>query len=170
MFQLFHPLNNELKMVLLTRPTIQELVVTLFKTLETYHHVGLNHEEADPRIITAYCLPVEHGFNNILVQCVDTDVAALAVATVQGIAIIEIGIAFGTEKDYVPVHEISASLSPRKSLALLVFHPFTGCDTVSHFVQGRERMSFKYLNVINVLLVCCNKLYVNLTQSIVVRL
>ena len=32
-----------------------------------------NHEEADPRIITEYCLPVEHGFNNILDQCVDTD-------------------------------------------------------------------------------------------------
>ena len=50
-----------------------------------------NHEEAYPRIITAYCLPVEHGFNNILDQCVDTDVAVLAVATVQGIAMIENG-------------------------------------------------------------------------------
>ena len=60
---------------------------------------GPNHEEADPRIIIAYCFPVEHGFNTILVQCVDTDVAVLAVATVQGIAMIQIGIAFGTEKD-----------------------------------------------------------------------
>ena len=50
----------------------------------------------------------------------------LAVTTVQEIAMIEIGIAFGTERDvhYVSFHEISASLSPRTSLAvLLVFMP-----------------------------------------------
>ena len=48
---------------------------------------------------------------------------------------IEIWIAFGTGKDlrYVPAHEISASFGPKKSVALPVFHPFTGCDTVSHF-------------------------------------
>ena len=59
---------------------------------------------------------------------------------------IEIGIAFGTEKDlhYVSFHEISASLSPRKSLAvLLVFHAFTGCDTVSHFAQGCQKTTWK---------------------------
>ena len=44
---------------------------------------------------------------------------------------IEIWIAFGTEKDlhYVPAYEISASLSHHKMLA--VFHAFTGCDIVS---------------------------------------
>ena len=44
---------------------------------------GPNHEEADPRILIAYCLPLQHGFNNILVQSVDTDVSVLDVATVQ---------------------------------------------------------------------------------------
>ena len=51
---------------------------------------------------------------------------------------IGIWIAFGTEKDlhYFPVYDISASLSPRKSLAvLLVFQAFIGCDTVSHFLK-----------------------------------
>ncbi len=46
---------------------------------------GPNHEEADPRIIIADCLAVEHGFTNILFQSVGTDVAVLGVATVQGI-------------------------------------------------------------------------------------
>ena len=69
----------------------------------------------------------------------------LAVATVQGMAMIEIGIAFGTEKDlhYVLFHEISAFLSPHKSLALPVFHAFTSCDTVSHFAQGGEKTAWK---------------------------
>ena len=58
---------------------------------------------------------------------------------------IEIWIAFETEKDlhYFPVYEISASLSPRKSLALPVFHAFTSCDTVSHFAQGGEKTAWK---------------------------
>ena len=65
-----------------------------------------------------------------------------AVATVDGIVMIE----NGTEKDlhYVSFHEVSASLSPRKSLAvLLVFQAFTGCDTVSHFFQGGEKTTWK---------------------------
>ena len=68
----------------------------------------------------------ERGFNKILVRTVDTDVVVLAVATVQEIGIIEIWVAFGTGKDlrYVPAHEISASLGPRKSLALPVFSCF----------------------------------------------
>ena len=50
---------------------------------------------------------------------------------------IEIWIAFGTGKDlrYVSAHEISASLGLRQSVALPVFHAFTGCDTVSHFAH-----------------------------------
>ena len=79
----------------------------------------------------------ERGFNKILVRTVYTDVIVLAAATVQELGMIEIWVAFGMGKDlrYVPVHEISASLDPRKSLALPVFHAFTGCDTVSHFAH-----------------------------------
>ena len=58
---------------------------------------------------------------------------------------IEIWIAFGTKKDlhYVPAYEISTSLTPHKSMALLMFHAFTSCDTVSHFAQGGEKTAWK---------------------------
>ena len=58
---------------------------------------------------------------------------------------IEIWVAFGTGKDlrYVPAHDISASLGPRKSLALPVFHAFTDCDTVSHFAHVGKKTARK---------------------------
>ena len=66
--ELFQPLNNELKMVALTipGPAIQELVIFEVKDVHSnpVQNTGNmsprrpNHEEADPRIISAYCLQV----------------------------------------------------------------------------------------------------------------
>ena len=53
---------------------------------------------------------------------------------------VERWIAFGTETDLH--YEISASLSPHKSLALTMCHAFTSCDTVSHFAQGGEKTAW----------------------------
>jgi len=52
--------------------------------------------------------------------------------------------AFGSGKEFhfIPAHEICASLDPRRSTALPIFHAFTGCDTVSHFARiGRNTAS-----------------------------
>ena len=44
-----------------------------------------------------------------------------------------------TYKCYVLAYVISASVRIRKSLAMPVFHAFTGCDTVAPFAQvGKE--------------------------------
>ena len=47
---------------------------------------------------------------------------------------------------YVPVHEIAASLGPHKSLALPLFHAFTGCDTVSQFHHKGKKTALKTWN------------------------
>ena len=44
---------------------------------------------------------------------------------------------------YVPAHKISASLGPRKALALPVFYAFTGCDTVSPFAHVGKKTAWK---------------------------
>ena len=42
-------------------------------------------------------------------------------------------------KKYIPAHKIAASLGPDKSLALPIFHAYTGCDTVSFFnTKGKK--------------------------------
>ncbi|KAI8503415.1 hypothetical protein Bbelb_192360 [Branchiostoma belcheri] len=104
-----------------------------------------NHEEADSRIMVHVADAAAEGFRKIMVRTVDTDVAVLAVAAVQQLGEIELWIAFGTGKEfrYIPAHEICESLGPQKSMALPVFHAFTGCDTVSQFAQVGKKTAWK---------------------------
>ena len=97
------------------------------------------HEEADTRMLLHAADAVQSGHNKILLRTVDTDVLVLAVACVQKIqlrqdsddACIELWVAFGagTHLRYIAAHEISRSLNPEVSIALPVFHAFTGCNT-----------------------------------------
>ena len=147
--ELFKLLSNELMMVRI--PAGQELVITYGEgvhcntALNTVNISPCNHEESYSRIMLHITDAAERGFKKILVRTVDTDVVVLAVATVQELGMIEIWVAFGTGNDlrYVPAHEISATLGPRKSLALPVCHAFTGCDTVSHFAHVGKKTAWK---------------------------
>ncbi|KAI8481116.1 hypothetical protein Bbelb_411300 [Branchiostoma belcheri] len=104
-----------------------------------------NHEEADSRIMVHVADAAAEGFRKIMVRTVDTDVVVLAVAAVQQLGEIELWIAFGTGKEfrYIPAHEICESLRPQKSMALPVFHAFTGCDIVSQFAQVGKKTAWK---------------------------
>ena len=144
----FKLLSNELMMV--TIPAGQELVIPDGEGVHgnparnTVNISPCNHEEADSRIMLHIADAADRGFSKILVRTVDTAVVVLAVAIVQELGMSEIWIAFGTGKyfRYVPAHEISASLGPRKSLALPVFHALTGCDTVSHFAHVGKKTAW----------------------------
>ena len=100
---------------------------------------------------------VMQGFHEILVWTVDTDVVVLAVAVVQQLTRTEqteLCIAFGCGKDfrYIPVHKMCDSLGPQRSLALPVFHDYTGCGTVSHFVQvGKKTADAWWIHCNNLL-------------------
>ena len=61
----------------------------------------------------------------------------------------EVWLAFGMGKlfRYYPIHEIARSLGPQKSLALPVFHAFTGCDTVSFFAGKSKKSAWDTWNV-----------------------
>ena len=108
---------------------------------DTSYLAPCDHEEADTRIILHLADAVKEGFRKILLCTVDTDVVVLAVAAADKLDVQELWMAFGMVKNfrYIPVHEISVSLGPDKSLALLIFHAYTGCDTVSSFnVRGNK--------------------------------
>ena len=100
-----------------------------------------NHEEADSRIfLHVHDAALQH--HRVLIRSVDTDVFVLAVAQMQRIPDKELWLAFGTGKQfrYLPIHDISRSLGPKRSLALPVFHALTGCDIVSFF-GGKSKKS-----------------------------
>ena len=71
---------------------------------------------------------------------VDMDVVhvVLAVTSAQHLNISELWIAFGAGKSFrfFACHEIARALGPDRSVALAIFHAFTGCDTVSCGRQG----------------------------------
>ena len=146
--ELFKHLNNEL---LASASPNQALVVTdganviCVPARDTTNMAPCNHEEADSRIMVHVADAVMQGFNKILVRTVDTDVVVIAVAALQQIGNMELWIAFGSGKDfhYIPAHDICSSLGPQKSLALPVFHAFTGCDTVSQFAQVGKKTAWK---------------------------
>ena len=77
-----------------------------------------------------------------MVTNVDTDVVVLAVIIAGRLSPEhEVWLAFGTGKNfhYLSAHLIAVSQVPQKSLALLMFHALTGCDTVSGFVVHSKK-------------------------------
>lgn len=108
-----------------------------------------DHEEADTRIIVHLADAVSKGYKNVLVRTVDTDVVVLAVAAVAQVDVQMLWVAFGTGKSFhhIPVHEIARSLGPSKSIALPMFHAYTGCDTVSSFsTKGKKTAWTTWMN------------------------
>lgn len=107
-----------------------------------------SHEEADTRIFL-HVLDAAQQHQRIMIRTIDTDVFVLAVSQMQRIPQNEVWLAFGTGKQfkYYPIHEIARSLGPQKSLALPVFHAFTGCDTVSFFAGKSKKSAWDTWNV-----------------------
>ena len=94
-----------------------------------------NHEEADTRLFLHALHCAQNGHHRILIRSVDTDVVVLAIAIFHALSLDELWVAYGVKKHYrlIPTHTIANSLGENKAKALLFFHAFTGCDTLSSF-------------------------------------
>ena len=92
---------------------------------------------------------VTKGFNKVLLCTVDTNVVVLAVAAAARINVQELWVAFGTAKSWhIPVHDITRSLGPSKSIALPMFYACTGYDTVSSFgTKGKKTSWITRMNI-----------------------
>ena len=103
-----------------------------------------NHEEADTRILLHVKHAISKGYNKIMIRTVDTDVVVLAVAHVRMLDVQELWVSFGVGKHhrYLPAHSMASSLTAEQCHALLFFHAFTGCDTVSYLAGRGKRTSW----------------------------
>ena len=105
-----------------------------------------NHEEADTRLIVHLQDAILNGCRNCLVRTVDTDVVVIIIGKFHHLQSlcpnVNIWIAFGAGKNfsYYCINTLYEHLGREKSLALPVFHSFTGCDTTSAF-YGRGKKS-----------------------------
>jgi len=94
-----------------------------------------SHEEADSRIFVHVKDMAQQGYTKVMIRNVDTDVVVIAVAKFLQIGLKQLWVAFGTGNNYrhIEVHQIASGIGSEKSMALALFHTFTGYDTVSFF-------------------------------------
>lgn len=104
-----------------------------------------SHEEADTRMLLHVANIAQSGHTRIMIRTVDTDVVVLATACFQHIRCAELWIAFGTGQHlrYLAIHDLAASMGPDRTTALLFFHAFTGCDTVSCFLGHGKKSAWE---------------------------
>lgn len=98
-----------------------------------------DHEEADTRMILHLYDAVTDGHETAFLRTVDSDVVILCIRfyhTLHGLGLKELWIGFGAGKHYkdIPIHEVANLLGPERSMAILFFHAFTGCDVTSSFL------------------------------------
>ena len=109
-----------------------------------------SHEEADTRIMV-HVADAAKQYNTVTIRTVDSDVVVLAVFVFAQLmpSLTALWVAFGTGKNYrlIPAHKIYASIGYLKSLALPMFHAFTGCDTVSSFSGRGKKSAWEIWNV-----------------------
>ena len=107
-----------------------------------------SHEEADTRVILHADDCARSGLHKVLIRTTDTDVLVLAIGHFHKMAVTELWIAFGCGKNYryIAAHDIADFLGPGKARALLAFHAFTGCDTVSFFARRGKKTAWNTWN------------------------
>ena len=87
---------------------------------------------------------VEHS-EKISIRTNDPDVTVLSICFSQEIeGLEELWVQFGARKSKrsIPYHAIGSALGQKKSRALLFFHSFTGCGTVSSFFNDPKKSVF----------------------------
>ena len=104
-----------------------------------------NHEEADTRLKLHLLDAIINGCHRFIIRTVDTDVVVIIVGKFHHLKShcedVDIWVAFGIGKhfSYIYINALYEDLGQEKSLALPVFHSFTGCDTTSTFYsQGKK--------------------------------
>ena len=108
-----------------------------------------NHEEADTRILVHLQDALNNGTTTYLVRTVDTDVVVIIVGKLHTLLndhpSADVWIAFGTGKIFTHIHinEICNALGEHQSIALPVFHSFTGCDTISAFFGKGKKSAWE---------------------------
>ena len=109
--------------------------------------IECTHEEADTRLFV-------HLKHAILTDCIssvsihanDSDIVILATAfyhELNNIGLKELWVSYGRGRTtvWLPIHKYAKKLGAPKSKALLFFHAFSGCDTVSAF-RSKGKKSF----------------------------
>ena len=137
----------------------KETKVVTMLGVEAPEDLRCSHEEPDTCMIF-HAVNVNRKFQSagivgrIILKSPDTDVLVLCIhyfPTLTNISQLWFETGTGTnavnQHRYIPVHEISKSLSNPLSQSLPAAHALTGCDTTSYFFWIGKKSVFKLLEV-----------------------
>jgi len=121
--------------------TVDDQVVCSSRGTITSALAPCSHEEADLRIFVHVKDVAHQGHTKVMIR----NVVVIAVAKFLQIGLEELGVAFGSGKNYrhIEVHQIVSHIGAEKSQALAFFHAFTGCDTVSFFSNRGKKSAWQ---------------------------
>ena len=89
-----------------------------------------DHDEANTRSTVHVLHALNKGYNQVSIRTIDTDVVILMGLFPDLIAMhLSASILFGLDWGWGKISRICASLGPKTSRSLRIFHSFTGCDT-----------------------------------------
>ena len=103
-------------------------------------------EEADGRLLLHAQHAAKCELGCITIRTVDSDVVIIATYAfnrMSGIKQLWLDFGVGKSRRVIPVHELTTNIPSGVSENLLIFHCFSGCDTVSSFCSIRKRTAWK---------------------------
>jgi len=108
-----------------------------------------DHEEADTRMCLHTKDALCKGASSIYIKTVDTDVVIILTGIYFSLLgehpNMDLWVAFGVGTHYKEIHinSIAEELGREKSMAMPMFHSFTGCDTTSQFFNKGKKSAWE---------------------------
>ena len=134
-------------------PQDKELYVTFNESVITKGSArpmeNCSHEEADSRIIVHLLHALAAHHKTIMIRVNDTDVVVILIGHFfciqESYPDVDLWVAFGTGKDFRHYHinHICNQLGREMSCSLLLYHAYTGCDTVSAFFGKGKKLTWE---------------------------
>ena len=130
------------------------VIVTNGPDVFSTHEISLNgldncyHEEAESRIFVHAKFATHHGNKAIMIRANDTYVVVIALSvfpTLQRLGLEQLWVTFGQGHSlrWISVHDMCHHMGEEKIKGILLFHAFTGCDTVSAFHNKGKKMAWQ---------------------------
>lgn len=114
-------------------------------SMEAVHDLEADHEEADTRMLL-HALHASTDFKDIVIRSADTDVFVLALACAQNVqANVYIHIGPWSNCRILAISAIASKLGNKVAEALVGYHCFTGCDSVSAFKGKGKFKGYKIM-------------------------
>ena len=114
-----------------------------------------DHEEAATRLLIYLEDALQNSWTSCLLRTVDADAVGILIRKFHQLITLcqdlSIWVSFGMGKNFTYHHikDIYEDLGREKSLALPIFHSFTGCDTTSVFFGKGKKVSMGGLELLS---------------------